>query len=315
MNPLRSLFVQLSRIPPAAMLVAILGLAVLVTTIVTDMLHKQEANYLAKQQDLQNRLDAKQTVVYAVKDIPEGQMIPSEALEERKIEAGKAPQDALGSATLASGHVAKYGIGSGQIISQHDLAPQLAQSTFESRLKDGMRAVTFAVDNNSGVAGFVTPESHIDIIGMVGNGAETKAAPILSDVEVIAVGQTYQRQQNGNAIPSSSVTVAVTPEDTQKLVKAVVASKLYLSLRNGSDHTPIATVDVTSLFPKAPAQHETNLVGLLPPPPSPAGNIDLPPAPGQLSSGTTAVPPPAPMSEIEQWSGGKKDVLSFPHTR
>jgi hypothetical protein len=77
MNPLRSLFVQLSRIPPAAMLVAILGLAVLVTTIVTDMLHKQEANYLAKQQDLQNRLDAKQTVVYAVKDIPEGQMIPS----------------------------------------------------------------------------------------------------------------------------------------------------------------------------------------------------------------------------------------------
>ncbi len=56
-----------------------------------------------------------------------------------------------------------------------------------------MRALTFGVDNNSGVAGFVNPDSRVDIIAMVGTGADTKAAPILSDVEVIAVGQLYQK--------------------------------------------------------------------------------------------------------------------------
>jgi len=178
-----------------------------------------------------------------------------------------------------------------------------------------MRAVTFAVDNNSGVAGFVTPESHVDIVAMVGSAAETKAQPILSDVEVIAVGQMYQKTPGQTtAVPASSVTVAVTPEDAQKLIKGVVAGKLYLTLRNDKDHTPVATVDVTSLFAK-PAAPKNELAALpppsaLPPPPLP-GVPDAGPGvgPGALPA---APPPPPPLHEIEVWSGSKKDVLSVP---
>jgi len=315
MNPLRALFLSLSRMPPAVMLLIIIGLAVLVTMMVTGKVSEQENQYKQQKADLEAKMSAKGKVVYTIKDIPEGQNIPTEALEEREIEQSKIPADAITSASLAAGRVAKYGISSGQIVSQHDLAPQGISLGFESRLKEGMRAITFAVDNNSGVAGFVTPESHVDIIAMVGSGAETKAQPILSDVEVIAVGQMYQKAPGQTtAVPASSVTVAVTPEDGQKLIRAVVAGKLYLTLRNDKDHTPVATVDVTSLFAK-PSAPKSELAALpppsaLPPPPLP-GVPDAGPggAPGALPP---APPPPPPLHEIEIWSGSKKDVLSVP---
>jgi pilus assembly protein CpaB len=315
MNPLRALFLSLSRMPPAVMLLIIVGLAVVVTMMVTGKVSEQEKTFQSKQAELESKMNAKGKVVYTIKDIPEGQTIPTEALEEREIEQQKIPADAITSASLAAGRVAKYGISSGQIVSQHDLAPQGISLGFESRLKEGMRAVTFAVDNNSGVAGFVTPESHVDIVAMVGSAAETKAQPILSDVEVIAVGQMYQKTPGQTtAVPASSVTVAVTPEDAQKLIKGVVAGKLYLTLRNDKDHTPVATVDVTSLFAK-PAAPKNELAALpppsaLPPPPLP-GVPDAGPGvgPGALPA---APPPPPPLHEIEVWSGSKKDVLSVP---
>jgi pilus assembly protein CpaB len=315
MNPLRALFLSLSRMPPAVMLLIIIGLAVLVTMMVTGKVSEQENQYKQQKADLEAKMSAKGKVVYTIKDIPEGQNIPTEALEEREIEQSKIPADAITSASLAAGRVAKYGISSGQIVSQHDLAPQGISLGFESRLKEGMRAITFAVDNNSGVAGFVTPESHVDIIAMVGSGAETKAQPILSDVEVIAVGQMYQKAPGQTtAVPASSVTVAVTPEDGQKLIRAVVAGKLYLTLRNDKDHTPVATVDVTSLFAK-PSAPKSELAALpppsaLPPPPLP-GVPDAGPG-GAGSALPPAPPPPPPLHEIEIWSGSKKDVLSVP---
>ncbi len=322
MNPLRALFLSLSRMPPALMLLIIIGLAVLVTMMVTGRVSQQQAEFEAKKKDLEAKMSAKGKVVYAIKDIPEGQTIPTDALEEKEIEQSKIPQDALTSASLATGRVAKYGISQGQIVSQHDLAPQGISLGFESRLREGMRAVTFAVDSNSGVAGFVTPESHVDVYAMVGNGAETKVAPVLADVEVIAVGQMYQKQPGGTAaVPANSVTVLVTPDDAQKLITSISASKLYLTLRNEKDHSPVATVDVISLFAKAPDKQADDLANLpppstLPPPPVPGAPDDsLPELPGGGGDGgelPSAAPPPPPLHEIEIWSGSKKDVLSVP---
>ncbi len=85
-----------------------------------------------------------------------------------------------------------------------------------------MRAITFGIDNNTGVAGFVNPDSHVDIMSIVGGWCRVqKAQPILSDVEAIAVGQSFTKAPGGAATPASSVTVALTPEDSQKLIKAI----------------------------------------------------------------------------------------------
>jgi len=108
MNPLRALFLSLSRMPPAVMLLIIIGLAVVVTMMVTGKVSEQEKTFQSKQAELEQKMNAKGKVVYTIKDIPEGQTIPTEALEEREIEQSKIPQDAITSASLAAGRVAKY---------------------------------------------------------------------------------------------------------------------------------------------------------------------------------------------------------------
>jgi Flp pilus assembly protein CpaB len=75
-------------------------------------------------------------VVYAIKDIPEGDEISTEALEERELSYSKIPMDAITSASLANGRNAQYGIASGQIISQHDLAPKRAGHTVNVALSN-----------------------------------------------------------------------------------------------------------------------------------------------------------------------------------
>jgi pilus assembly protein CpaB len=314
MNLLRSLFLGISRIPPALMLGIITGLAIVVSIMVTEQISSLKNAHDIEIGNLKAQNSAKTKVVYATKDIPEGMAISSDALEEREIDQNKTPQDAIPSTSLCVSRIAKYGIASGQILSQHDLAPQGISLGIQSKLKKGMRAITFGVDNNSGVAGFVTPEDRVDILAMVGSGADIKAQPILSDVEVIAVGQVYQKALGQTASsPANSVTVALTPDDANRLAKSFTVGKLYLTLRNFDDHTPVATVDITSLFGK-PSPREV-LIAQTPtlpilPPPTVSVISDT-----RDTSGTSPIalqPPQLRYHEIEIWSGSKKDILAVP---
>lgn len=322
MNPLRNLMIAISRIPPAIQLLTIIGIAVAVTLLVNGQLISKQKEYDDKMAEVQNKLNGVDgKVVMIAKDIQEGSVISSSSLEEKSLNMNKVPPDAITSTSMAAGRVAKYSLMAGQILSQHDLAPLGISLGFESRLPKGMRAITFAIDTNSGVAGFVSPDSHVDVMSMVGSGAETQVAPILSDVPVIAVGQVYEKTtEKSAAMPANSVTVAVSPEDAQKLVKAIAASKLYLSLRNKDDHIPVATVDVTALFPKGNgeggndnniASSENGLGNIPLPPPPVAGELDNPSFP-QLPGLGTAEPPPPPNHQIEMWSGERKSLIELP---
>jgi len=312
MNPFRSLFLSLSRMPPVLMLIVILGLAIVVTMYVMGIVNSSQQEAERVKQAAAAQQSVKTKVVYAAKAIDEGQIIPAEALEERDVEASKAPVDAFNSANAVVGQQAAYPVMAGQIISQHAVKQMAIQTGFESRVKEGMRALTFGVDSNSGVAGFIAPGSRVDVIAIAGSGGDTKAAPVMSDVEVIAVGTTYQKAAGSTtANPAGSVTVACTPEDAVKLIRAVSAAKPYLVLRNDKDHAPVAVIDIKDLFPKA--HHDATEVASLPAP-----NLPPPPLPGAPAAGDMGAaapntpPPPPPMHEIEMWSGGKKEVLSVP---
>jgi len=314
MNPFRSLFLSLSRMPPILMLFIILGLAVVVTMYVMGIVNGSADEARRATEAAKAQQSVKTKVVYAAKNIEEGQIIPAEALEERDVDASKAPIDAFTSTNAVVGQQAAYPVPAGQIISQHAVKAMAAVTGFEGKIKEGMRALTFGVDSNSGVAGFIAPGSHVDVVCITGSAGDTKAAPVMSDVEVVAVGTTYQKAPGTSAAnPAGSVTVAVTPEDAIKLIKAISAAKPYLVLRNDKDHSPVAVVDIKDLFPKA--KKEATEVAALPAP-----NLPPPPLPGAPSGGdlgggpgpSAAPPPPPPMHEIEMWSGSKKEVLSVP---
>jgi pilus assembly protein CpaB len=306
---MRNLFLTLSRMPPILILSIIVVLA-----ITAGMLYSQQtqkANEQLTQMQLAHNAEANQkgSVVYAVKDIPEGQEITQDALEVREELLSKIPAAAMTSPSIGVGSVAAYTILSGQMVFTNAIKTRAVQVGFEGEIKYGMRAVTFGIDTNSGVAGFIYPGCYVDILCIAGSGADTKAAPVMSDVKVIAVGATYKKAPGETtATQASSITVLVNPDDAEKLVKAITAGRPYLMLRNQKDHQPLATVDITALFPKAVKIDDSDLANV------PAPNLPPPPLPGAPSGGDmgSAPPPPPPMHEIELWSGSKKEVLSVP---
>lgn len=104
------------------MLLIVIGFFV-VETMIAGKVTEQETQSMAKQAEFEQKMKATGKVVYAVEDIPQGQEIPAEVLEERVLEQSKIPHDAITSANLVAGRIAKYGIFTGQIVSLHDLAP------------------------------------------------------------------------------------------------------------------------------------------------------------------------------------------------
>jgi pilus assembly protein CpaB len=293
------------------MLFTILGMAVVVTMYVMNLIQSENDKFERYKQTQEIGKNRTVKVVYATKNIAEGEYIAQEALEERDIPVGNAPVDCLNSVNTAVGSQAAYPILAGTVLSHHAMRTAFQTQNFDGRIKDGMRAITFGVDSNSGVAGFIMPGSHVDVVAIVGSAEATKAAPVLSDVSVIAVGTTYQKAPGSTvANPAGSVTVAVTPQDGLKLIRSVSAAKLYLSLRGAHDFSPVAVVDVNNLYgTKSPSTDKVAMTipdpGVLPPLP-PVGLGD------KLDVPNVQAPPPPPAREIEMWSGTKKEVLSVP---
>jgi pilus assembly protein CpaB len=306
--PCQNISLLIARIPPRIMLVLMTSLALSAGALVEWEMQKTHKQ-LADEQTRNARKDMTPLVV-ANRDIQEGESISADALRVTPVENSRMPVGALSEAGGALGMQAKFPIHAGDSILFQNLQLPQKPTGFEARIKSGFRAITFPVDTASGVAGFLTPECRVDILLQSGSGSDSRAVPILSDVEVVAVGQTYQKKSGTTeAQPTSSVTVAVLPCDGQKLINAMSAGKLYCLMRNQSDHAPVAVRDVTRILTadKKTQASEPELTSAPRMDVSPSA-VSLPPDPGRLPEIQT----PQLQHNVDIWSGDKKDALSFP---
>jgi pilus assembly protein CpaB len=161
----------------------------------------------------------------------------------------------------------------------------------------GMRAVSVKVNEVVGVAGFVLPGMHVDVLvtGRPPNeGATTMTTTVLQDITVLSAGQTMQPDPRGQAINAPVVTLLVTPEQAETLTLAGNEARIQLVLRNGSDTTIAAT----------PGRRIHELYRVKPGPSAPERFVeDSPdeprrprprPAPAEPPPPVAALPPPPP---------------------
>jgi pilus assembly protein CpaB len=125
-----------------------------------------------------------------------------------------------------------------------------------------MRATSVKSDEVLGVAGFLYPGAHVDVlVTLRSDRLPTPATQIvLQDVEVLTTGQKLQPDPQGKPETVNVVTLLLTPEDSQKLVLASSQGGIQFVLRNGADRTRVAAtpMQVAQLSGPPPAAAVTH---------------------------------------------------------
>ncbi len=101
--------------------------------------------------EMSKAMNAKIRIVYCIKDIPIGAPITVRELEEREIDKGNAPEDAMMKVHDCVGRSAKYAISNGEILSQHDLSEK-GEAWFVVTLSQGTRKTLSDLAAKSGVS-------------------------------------------------------------------------------------------------------------------------------------------------------------------
>ncbi|MRR53655.1 MAG: Flp pilus assembly protein CpaB [Deltaproteobacteria bacterium] len=203
-------------------------------------------NYLQKQEQL--KAGTYQTIVVAAMQIPIGSKITDTMVKTAPWPKESVPPGSASDpkALTAAGRINIKSIPAGEPITEDKLAPVggAAGAGFMTYVvPPGHRAVTVAVNEVAGVAGFITPGNKVDVVlttPLPGNPNETISKIVLQNVPVLATGQIAQEQKDGKPIVVPTVTLDLTPEDAENLVLAANKGPLQLLLRNYSDSAEVA---------------------------------------------------------------------------
>jgi pilus assembly protein CpaB len=157
----------------------------------------------------------------------------------------------------------------------------------------GMRAVSVKVNEVVGVAGFVVPGTRVDVMVTLASrrqmSEDSVTRVVVSNAQVLTAGTKYDQEKakEGTPIPSTVVTLLVTPQDGERIALAASEGQIMLALRNPLDTatttTPgIRTAGLLGAQPAAtpaPAKPRAHT-------PAPARPVQTAPAPAQPSKYT-----------------------------
>ena len=172
------------------------------------------------------------------------------------------------------GTVVRYPITAGQPVTRGSLVGPEDRGFLAAALGPGMRAITVPVNVSAGVAGFVFPGDHVDIVLTQqvqggGDGPPLKVSEtIIRNARVLATDQriTSKDDEGKTQIKTfSNVTLEVTPRIAEKVAVAESMGRLSLSLRSIADNTAdleraVAAGDIKVPANANPAQEKQMLL-------------------------------------------------------
>lgn len=204
-------------------------------------------------------------VVYAVRDIPERTKIKDGMIEVRMIPVNVRHAAALSDKNRAIDQITRFPISAGEQVLTGKLADQVRDVGFSAAVPEGKRAVAVGVTEVIASGGHVGPGDFVDVIGVFELYTESKdgkltgtgpkdtfgkdqggqqkvfsSLTVLQNIQVLAVAdkadQTLPTGGDKKAVTTArddarSVTLAVTPEQAEKLFLAEELGSLRLSLR------------------------------------------------------------------------------------
>jgi len=191
-----------------------------------------------------------QKIVVAAADIPIGTTINKSQLRVVSWPKDSIPQGSSQRPEQLVNRVAIRPITSGDAVTGTKLKPREGTpgSGFMTYVvPQGHRAVTVAVNEVAGVAGFLTPSDRVDVIvttPVPDNEKQSVSKIMLENVPVLATGQVTD-QKEGKPVVVPTVTLDLLPEDAEKIVLSSSKGSLQLLLRNISDSARVETGGAT----------------------------------------------------------------------
>jgi pilus assembly protein CpaB len=190
-----------------------------------------------------------------------------------------------------------YSMGAREPILERDLAVAGSGIGLSTKIPPGMRATAVRSNEIVGVAGFLYPGSHVDILATYnpqgGSGAITQT--VLQDVEVLTAGQAIEPDPQGKPQTVNVVTLLLSPEDSQRLLLTSSQGTIQFVLRSGADQKKVEI---------SPTRQD-QLAGAVRPP-APSG------PPSKRVAKIEAPPPKAPtVYSLEVIQGSQRTVHKF----
>lgn len=199
-------------------------------------------------------------VIEASRDIEPQTVITEDMVKAVDVSSNLVPTGALTDKNAVVGKKAGTTILSGDVITARKLSQKAGG--FVGLIPEGMRAVSFSVNDVTGVSGFAKPGDKVDILLVTSREGMDRITSkiLLKDVLILAVNkssgqpqpQPQKTDKDGKNLPDGSaprqtssstasigtpsvVTVALTPYDAAKLIASTQIGQLQMLLRPTND--------------------------------------------------------------------------------
>lgn len=181
------------------------------------------------------------TVAVAALEIPYGTTVKANHVKLIRMRQGTELGSYFTTVEQVTGKVAKQKLLSGEVLLKDKFTESGAGSTLAALIRPQMRAVTVRVDDVVGVAGFLLPGNHVDVIAARKAQERATTRTILSDLNVLAVDQTSGTDKN-EPVVVRAVTLEMTPQQAEVLMRAREEGRIQLTLRNPNDQSVLQEV-------------------------------------------------------------------------
>jgi pilus assembly protein CpaB len=237
---------------------------------------------------------AKAQVVVAARTLPLGALVGERDVKTLEWTGGAVPAGFLSNPAEVVGRGLLVPIQENEPILVSKLAAQGAGGGLPVIIDEGMRAITIAVDQVVGVAGFVLPSTRVDVLLTLQSNENLKEPAtkvLMQNVRTLAAGQSIQQDKEGKPQQVAVVTFLVSPEQAETLALASQQGRIQLTLRNMLDTTQVTT-------------NGTRMSALM-------GNVPQRRTPTRRAAAVrTATPEPTPTT-VEVFRGGQRTLMKF----
>jgi len=256
-------------------------------------------------------------VILAARDIPEGGAIDRVMVSTEMWPRPTIPQGAYANIDSVIGRVARVNVYAGEVIVPGRLAPAGTGPGIELKIPPGHRAMAVRINDVAGIAGLIQPNSRVDVLVNIVEPSTNKqvAKLFMENMRVLAIGTEIQRDASGKPISAPTVTLAVTPEQAERLAVAMNQGTIALVLRGYGDPDSVKTRGATSVDVLAQLQ----LGRIAPPPASKVAGKRSPPKASPIAPPLVIVrpappPPPPESATVKVYRAGKETPQKFDTT-